>query len=514
MTVRHFRSIDRGAPTLTGQQGSLCALLEACLLKGYPSSAARSAEFYGDGTAWIDDTLEVYEVGQVIYLSSVAFPDANGPATVSLIDAFGIEVVVTGNAAVFADTPVDLIISGSRRALSGLVAVTSLTRSGSVVTVELAGHGFTVGQRATLKGATQPQYNGAFVVDSVADANHFTFTLPPSAGAPTTPATGTIYCWYGVDAAGWTMPYTATNKRVFRQGVKAGANNCVIRVNETDATHHTYGAGLLMAENATGVDTLTNSIFTTEYPQSTGMRKSLTNTTATRPWVLLADHRTMLLLHKQGANYSGMVADGWAHNYLGDIVSYLPGDAWPQYMSLMLRHTSYPFSSYPGDIDGGGQTNNYYVGNYLWANGGSDPVSPQRMLRNHLGAVGFVYASPYICPELVMNTTSGVTATHIGNWSYSTAYDTYPDPVTGGINFAKFLVVHYTTPPGTGNTVVRGHLRGLHCPLHRGSVITGVANNDTFEGSGPLAGKTFEVFKLQQAAQAWMIVETSDTWES
>ena len=39
MTVRMMRCTDRGAPTLAGQQGSMCALLLATLVTGFPAAA-------------------------------------------------------------------------------------------------------------------------------------------------------------------------------------------------------------------------------------------------------------------------------------------------------------------------------------------------------------------------------------------------------------------------------------------------------------------------------------------
>ncbi|CAB4177361.1 Phage conserved hypothetical protein [uncultured Caudovirales phage] len=68
-------------------------------------------------------------------------------------------------------------------------AVTSLTRSGAVVTVATtAAHGYTSGQRITMAGADQADYNGTFEV-TVTGAASFTFTVT---GTPTTPATGVL----------------------------------------------------------------------------------------------------------------------------------------------------------------------------------------------------------------------------------------------------------------------------------------------------------------------------------
>jgi hypothetical protein len=68
-------------------------------------------------------------------------------------------------------------------------AVTSLTRSGGVVTVTMTSHGGSVGQNVTIAGATEGPYNGTFPIATVPTANTFTYLF---SGSPTSPATGTI----------------------------------------------------------------------------------------------------------------------------------------------------------------------------------------------------------------------------------------------------------------------------------------------------------------------------------
>ena len=69
------------------------------------------------------------------------------------------------------------------------LTVTSITRSGSTVTVTLpSSTNWQTGASVTISGAAQTDYNGTFVI-SVTDATHFTYQI---AGTPTTPATGTI----------------------------------------------------------------------------------------------------------------------------------------------------------------------------------------------------------------------------------------------------------------------------------------------------------------------------------
>lgn len=72
-------------------------------------------------------------------------------------------------------------------------SVSSLTRSGSTITVTAAAHGFTNGQPVALFGANQQQYNQIYTI-TVANANSFTAAI---AWTPTTPATGTIFACAG-----------------------------------------------------------------------------------------------------------------------------------------------------------------------------------------------------------------------------------------------------------------------------------------------------------------------------
>lgn len=65
----------------------------------------------------------------------------------------------------------------------------TITRSGSTATANATSHGFSAGQWVYVYGANEAEYNGIFPIDSVPDANNFTYTV---SGTPATPATGTI----------------------------------------------------------------------------------------------------------------------------------------------------------------------------------------------------------------------------------------------------------------------------------------------------------------------------------
>lgn len=71
------------------------------------------------------------------------------------------------------------------------LTVSSITRSGSVATVVTSTvHGLVNADTVVIAGATQPEYNGTFIITYV---NTTTFTYKVE-GTPATPATGTITC--------------------------------------------------------------------------------------------------------------------------------------------------------------------------------------------------------------------------------------------------------------------------------------------------------------------------------
>lgn len=67
-------------------------------------------------------------------------------------------------------------------------SVTSITRATATATATCTAHGFTSGDQINIRGATQTEYNGDFLITKIND-NSFTYTV---SGTPETPATGTI----------------------------------------------------------------------------------------------------------------------------------------------------------------------------------------------------------------------------------------------------------------------------------------------------------------------------------
>ena len=72
---------------------------------------------------------------------------------------------------------------------SASITPTSIIRSGTVVSVTDPNHGMSVGERISISGANQTQYNGTFQIASVVSKDLYTFNI---SSTPATPATGTL----------------------------------------------------------------------------------------------------------------------------------------------------------------------------------------------------------------------------------------------------------------------------------------------------------------------------------
>lgn len=108
----------------------------------------------------------------------------------------GVILKLPDNAAGFttASLPKPVIQTGSEHPLMNPVKnISSLTRSGSVVTVTSVAHGYTSGTQVKLSDAYDGAYNGDKII-TVVNNDTFTFTV---SGTPATPDTGRIYASLG-----------------------------------------------------------------------------------------------------------------------------------------------------------------------------------------------------------------------------------------------------------------------------------------------------------------------------
>jgi hypothetical protein len=125
----------------------------------------------------------------------------------------------------------------------------TITRSGTTATASSTAHGFNDLQTILISGANEADYNGTFRITNVT-ANTFDFTV---ANSPATPATGTITA--KVNPAGWTKPYSGTNKAVYRSGTGSNQRYYRIEDNSTPSANHAYLLGYgAMTDVDTGTD--------------------------------------------------------------------------------------------------------------------------------------------------------------------------------------------------------------------------------------------------------------------
>lgn len=353
--------------------------------------------------------------------------------------------------------------------------VTSITRSGSVATVIVpVGHHAYTGQSVTIAGANETDYNGTFTI-TVVNAVTFTYTVP---GAPSSPATGAI-TWKKL-AAGWTKPYTGTQKAAFQQG--SGSNSNFLRVDDNGP-----GTGTAREARITGYETMSDvDTGTHNYPlvaQGIGgvvaafaVRKSSALDATSRAWVVAADSRTVYCFINAETNYY----NGWG---FGEIYSLLTGDSYRQFICARPIENSGAAGSELFDNISAINLNN----------------AAHLLDRGHNGT-----GDPVLFGKHSDRSKSGNQAVMFGIIPYT-------NPANGAFYLSRVWAHDPFTPPVKS---LRGRMRGFWHWLHATSVV---ANLEDLIGTGELAGKTFLIIKPSGGAGAFTgcyAIETSDTVET
>lgn len=144
-------------------------------------------------------TAHGYVTSADVVVTGATQPEYNGRFNVTVVDSGTFTYTFAGSATSPATgTPLVSNMARYWKALGSNPTLTSLlrkvqtgvtiTRVGTTATATLAAHGFANGDTITVAGAVQPEYDGPFVIGNVT-ANTWDYTI---AGAPATPATGTI----------------------------------------------------------------------------------------------------------------------------------------------------------------------------------------------------------------------------------------------------------------------------------------------------------------------------------
>ena len=212
-----------------------------------------------------------------------------------------------------------------------------------------------------------------------------------------------------------------------------------------------------------------------------------------RNWVIVADQKTCHLMVQTGE--TGSVAGGWGYAGFGDIKSYKTGDIW----NAFVVARNYNASGLAADWSW------YNAYNYDYGTGLSSGYSSfslatpgHYLVRNYAAAVGVrtcgVHSDDWAVSQ---NAVSNVL-------QYMGAVAALPYPYA--INSSFVIAPLYWHECDVVNFPIRGYARGFWVPGHNAPA----ANNDTFSGTGTLAGKTFEVFR--HSFSGTFVIETSDTW--
>lgn len=331
--------------------------------------------------------------------------------------------------------------------------LTSLVVSGGVATATVAaGHQFTDQVVGLVAGATPAALNGECRI-TVTGAS--TFTFPTT--APDGTATGTITV--KVAPAGWSKPYSATNKAAYCS-TDVAATGLYLRVQD-DATGTSSGArnALLRGYEAmTDVDTGSNP-FPSAGQSSTGgvVHKSNNADSSARRWVVVADAALVyLMVEWSPSSYPSQ----FGATVFGDVVSYKAGDG---YGCVLLVDKDEALSSPPGNLA------------YAFALKRLVFVSAWTcwVARSYAQLPGAVEAWGLLEGGRTENATYG----HVGG-----SGQPYPSPVDNGL-YAQ--AVQLCERSAAGN-VLRGRLPGLLNPLH----VRPLGHLATIDGVTGLEGRT------------------------
>jgi hypothetical protein len=313
---------------------------------------------------------------------------------------------------------------------------------------------------------------------------------------------------YGaVAAAGWTKPFTATNKAVFRN---SAVNGTGFYVNVDDAA---TGAGGAKEAFATGFQTMSAvATGTGQFPSAASLavgtplsgavvwRKSNTADAVARPWVLLADDTVFYLFVETGDNVGGT----FAHMF-GDIYSFAATDP---YRCMIIGqnavNTDYQRNSFATLNQ---NPNSTIIGHFMAADWTG--LSASLAVGKIADTVKMSRGSYGASSGGTGNLNTGGTNLQMGQDGQNPLTVTpFPNPIDGSMMLSPVWICY-------GNKI-RGYLKGIWAPLHH----LCVNHNDAFAGAGNMAGKSFlsQWVAAQQSGGSYQfhwgnpVLEVSDTW--
>lgn len=235
------------------------------------------------------------------------------------------------------------------------VAVASITRVGSVVTVQTAtDHGYDdpavrwwnkngVGNVCTIAGADQAEYNGEWAISYVSPT---VFTYDIGAATPVTPATGTATTKRA--PAGFSKPFADLNRGVYRSNDVTSRRH-YLQVSDIADCPNSQGA---MYAGWRGYEVM-RDLDDGDYPFPTIVAadkfgqyipKSSALNASARGWSLHSDGKTFILcIHPDQGPGSGVSAYSFMIGF-GDLLTTVP-DAYGTFISGLSTASTYYYST-------------------------------------------------------------------------------------------------------------------------------------------------------------------------
>ena len=270
---------------------------------------------------------------------------------------------------------------------------------------------------------------------------------------------------------GWTKVYSDTNRAVYKQ--PTGTNGFYLAVDDTVGTDATVSGFEYMTNVSSGTGRFPklSQRAALQNGWNLAFYKSISNDSVARAWQFFSNGKIFYLIGYN--NTTSNTNQSASALVFGDYISYAPVDA---YNTCIFASTV---------LTGNNSASALVYGRDTWAS--SDGYSPRSYTQ--LGsAVGL---SP-------LNNSGRISTTSI---YFGSSGEDFPSPITGGLNVLGIELAEV-------NVGVRGKLPGIWHPAHRYPFNPGA----TFNGTGDIAGKTFEVAAPGGTGYAQVFFETSDTW--
>jgi hypothetical protein len=260
-------------------------------------------------------------------------------------------------------------------------------------------------------------------------------------------------------AAGWTKPFSGTNKAVYRNAATAIARS-YFRV--VDSTTNRF-AKIRGYDTMTDVDTGTGAFPLTSDITGDGLSipKSSTLDGVNRSWIAAADERTLVLF----IQYS---STNWDMTYLGDGI---PDVASNSNFSILAARQN--------------ETNDWNIALTIHCKNPAGYISAKG---NYLkGLYGLVSAKLYrlfdgpLVESCFLAYSTGYGMSYIGGY--------LPMPNDGSIYLFQPPLAVYDE---VAYWIRQGLYRFIYVPIHNPAAFS---HGDTFNGVGALSGKSFEIIK-------------------